>query len=126
MINRLTGQEMDIDDWPDKNPDLMEKRTRYDFYMELRCAYQDGIDAINRIQAKYQTKGDAIMLDSLQKALILLDTRLDLLSSYDRKKFELRRSIDTIPLKAEDIQLGEREETARRERQERNQANKKA
>lgn len=96
--------------------DLSETLTRYEAYQELRELWQNGIVAIERIQPQYVSKADSITLRSLVAAVELIDKRLLELSGFDMKKFDLRRTIDGIQT-AETIQLTEREELARKERE---------
>lgn len=102
-------------DYRESGRRLDDVQTRYKTLQDLREVWQLGLEAHSRVLPQYRSKADTIMISSLTAALELLEHQIDLMSSFDMKKFQLQRTINELPT-ADRIALDEREEQARLER----------
>jgi len=85
------------------NRDLTEVGTRYDHYQELKELWMGGVEVLTRMHENYKTASDEVMRKQLEGAISLIDKQLDILSGFDRKKFDLLREIEAIPRNPESI-----------------------
>lgn len=80
-----------------KPKDLMELGTRYDHYVELRESWLEAIEDIKKIDDQNKSSSDYTILERLSIGVSLIEKRLDRLSQFDTKRFELKRQLDAIP-----------------------------
>ena len=81
-----------------KTLDLHEQGTRFEHYRELLDFWEDGLIALSRINPKYTGQSEETRILQLNTATSLLRTRIDQLSNFDRKKFEVGKVVDEIEL----------------------------
>ena len=81
-----------------KTLDLEEQGSRYQHYRELYDFWENGLVAIAAINPKYVGRSEEIKKEQLTSATALLRIRMDQLSNYDTKKFELQRVVEDIEM----------------------------
>lgn len=81
-----------------KEQSLTDIGTRYQHLVDLRDVWQEGIEAVSRRLPAHRTSGDEDLLKSLHVCISLINKQLGIMSGYDKKKFDLRREVNSIPL----------------------------
>jgi len=95
-LSKNGRQEMAEPTW--KTLDLEEQGSRYQHYRELYDFWENGLVAIAAINPKYVGRSEEIKKEQLTSATALLRIRMDQLSNYDTKKFELQRVVEDIEM----------------------------
>lgn len=78
-------------------PDLMEKGTRYQHYMELIDIFSLGIEVLNNASSVQKSDTDEKTKVELQHAVNRIQSRMDVLSKYSAKQYGLAAEINKIP-----------------------------
>ena len=99
IIDHTSEYAMEYDNREPKiKPKLTDIGTRFDHLSELLDGWRDGVEKVKNTLKSYRNDGDILRLERLEAAVLLLENRLEILSQWDSKQFDLERELQRAGL----------------------------